>query len=44
LTVEQEHVYYANGVLVENCLTFAMPVVRGDVAQGRWLPAAGWQA
>jgi hypothetical protein len=25
-------------------LSFAMPVVRGDVSQGRWLPAAGWQA
>jgi len=26
LTVEHEHVYYANGVLVENCLTFAQKV------------------
>jgi hypothetical protein len=26
LTVENEHVYYANGILVANCLTYAAPV------------------
>lgn len=26
LTVEREHVYYANGILCENCLTFAQEI------------------
>jgi hypothetical protein len=26
LTLEQDNVYYANGILVENCLTFAFPI------------------
>jgi hypothetical protein len=35
LTVDREHVYYANGVLVENCLTFAQAVAPAVVPPSR---------
>jgi hypothetical protein len=44
LTVEHDHVYYANGALVENCLTFAQPMgpVKPTIVVSRSLGPAGW--